>query len=162
MSDVLSSNDAAADMAASAHATFSYTIHINGSAEDVFAALTVPARTRHYWGDGNLSDWRPGSAWQHMRSAELGTPELVGTVIANEMPRRLALTWANASEAHDAAAYSCVVFEVEPSGADRVRLTLTHSGLEPGGGMLAGISRGWPVVLSGLKSFVETGRGSGH
>ena len=40
-----------------------------------------------------------------------------------------------------------------------VRLTVTHDELEAGSGMANGISKGWPVVLSSLKSFLETGRG---
>jgi len=38
-----------------------------------------------------------------------------------------------------------------------VRLTVMHEELEPGSKMLAGISNGWPRVLSSLKSFLETG-----
>jgi hypothetical protein len=39
-----------------------------------------------------------------------------------------------------------------------VRLTVTHDELEPGSKMAAGISSGWPRVLSSLKSFLETGQ----
>ena len=38
-----------------------------------------------------------------------------------------------------------------------MKLTVTHSELEPNSGMLRGISAGWPLVLSALKSFLETG-----
>ena len=37
-----------------------------------------------------------------------------------------------------------------------VRLTVTHAELEAGSGMANGISRGWPLVLSSLKSYLET------
>ncbi|WP_443216774.1 hypothetical protein [Rhizobium sp. Root1203] len=40
-----------------------------------------------------------------------------------------------------------------------VRLTVSHDDLIAGSGMATGISKGWPVVLSSLKSFLETGRG---
>ncbi len=40
-----------------------------------------------------------------------------------------------------------------------VRLTVTHDELEPGSGMDKGIRQGWPIVLSSLKSLLETGRG---
>jgi hypothetical protein len=39
-----------------------------------------------------------------------------------------------------------------------VRLTVTHEGLEKDEPMLAGISSGWPMVLSNLKSLLETGK----
>ena len=40
-----------------------------------------------------------------------------------------------------------------------VRLTVTHDDLVAGSGMANGVSKGWPVVLSSLKSLLETGRG---
>ena len=43
-------------------------------------------------------------------------------------------------------------------GADGVRLTVTHSDLEPDSAMLQGITRGWPLVLSSLKTLLETGK----
>ena len=43
---------------------------------------------------------------------------------------------------------------------EEARLVVTHSDLnEPG--MRAGVSSGWPLVLSSLKSFLETGKGLG-
>ena len=40
-----------------------------------------------------------------------------------------------------------------------VRLTVTHDELEAGSGMANGIKKGWPAVLSSLKSLLETGQG---
>ena len=40
-----------------------------------------------------------------------------------------------------------------------VRLTVTHDDLIAESGMAKGVSKGWPIVLSSLKSFLETGRG---
>jgi hypothetical protein len=40
-----------------------------------------------------------------------------------------------------------------------VRLTVTHDELEAGSGMAKGIQQGWPIVLSSLKSLLETGQG---
>jgi hypothetical protein len=37
------------------------------------------------------------------------------------------------------------------------RLTVHHRGLDPGGSLLTVIRPGWPVILSSLKSLVETG-----
>jgi hypothetical protein len=51
---------------------------------------------------------------------------------------------------------SRVIFDIEPYG-NAVRLTVTHSDLEPDSAMLSGISRGWPLVLSSLKTLLETG-----
>ena len=49
-----------------------------------------------------------------------------------------------------------MTFEIEPLG-EYVRLTVVHDGFEPGSAVLAGISQGWPMVMSSLKSLLETG-----
>jgi hypothetical protein len=50
-----------------------------------------------------------------------------------------------------------VTFEIEPVG-DIVRLVVTHEHLEPGSEMLDGITKGWPKVMSSLKTFLESGK----
>ena len=69
-----------------------------------------------------------------------------------------AAAWAAASQADNPDAYSRVTFEIVPY-QDMVRLTVTHEELEPGSGMDTGIRQGWPIVLSSLKSLLETGKG---
>jgi hypothetical protein len=49
-----------------------------------------------------------------------------------------------------------VSFDIEPLG-DYVRLTVLHDGFEPGGAILPGITEGWPLLMSSLKSLLETG-----
>jgi hypothetical protein len=50
-----------------------------------------------------------------------------------------------------------VVFTLEPYG-NLVKLTVTHEGFVEGSRPLGGISKGWPAILSGLKSLLETGK----
>ena len=50
---------------------------------------------------------------------------------------------------------SKVTFEIEPVGA-AVKLTVRHDGFPPDSEMLKGVSQGWPVILSNLKSVLET------
>ena len=50
-----------------------------------------------------------------------------------------------------------MTFEIAPVGPN-AKLTVTHSGLEAGSGMASGIAKGWPAVLSNLKTLLETGR----
>ncbi|RWP20134.1 MAG: polyketide cyclase [Mesorhizobium sp.] len=136
---------------------FTYTTYIVSTPGKVFEAITKPDLARRYWGHENVSDWKPGSSWQHIRANDERTVELVGKVVEVSPPTRLVITWANASQASDPASYSRVTFELEEYEA-MVRLTVSHDDLEAGSGMANGIKKGWPIVLSSLKSFLETGQ----
>jgi len=138
--------------------SFVYVTYIASTAEKVFEAITRPELARRYWGHENVSDWKPGAKWEHVRANDERTVELVGEVVETSPPTRLVITWANASQAADPDAYSRVTFDIEPYD-DMVRLTVSHDALQAGSGMANGVQKGWPVVLSSLKSFLETGRG---
>jgi uncharacterized protein YndB with AHSA1/START domain len=138
--------------------SFVYVTYIRSTPEKVFEAITKPEIARRYWGHENISDWKPGSSWQHVRANAERTVQLAGKVIEIAAPTRLVMTWANASQADDPDSTSRVTFDVAPID-DMVRLTVTHDELEAGSGMATGISRGWPIVLSSLKSLLETGQG---
>ena len=73
-----------------------------------------------------------------------------------DAPKRLVMSWANASQEGDPDKTSRVAFDIEPYDG-MVRLTVTHDRLEAGGGMFNGISKGWPIVLSSMKSYLESG-----
>jgi uncharacterized protein YndB with AHSA1/START domain len=138
--------------------SFVYVTYIRSTPQKVFDAITKPEVARRYWGHENVSDWQPGSNWQHVRADAQRTLQLVGKVVEVAPPNRLVITWANASQANDPGAYSRVSFDVAPYD-DMVRLTVTHDELEAGSGMAQGIQKGWPIVLSSLKSLLETGQG---
>jgi uncharacterized protein YndB with AHSA1/START domain len=71
-------------------------------------------------------------------------------------PRRLVLTWAFPADEAREEKHSRVTFEIEPI-ADVVRLTVTHTRLQSGSEMLGAITKGWPKVLSSLKTLLEVG-----
>lgn len=145
-------------MTAKVTTSFVYVTYIQSTPNKVFEAITRPELARRYWGHENVSDWQPGSRWEHIRANDERTVELVGKVIEIDPPKRLVMTWTNASQEADPDSYSRVTFDVEEY-EDMVRLTVAHDDLLAGGGMAKGVSKGWPLVLSSLKSFLETGRG---
>ena len=138
--------------------TFVYVTYIRSTPEKVFEAITKPEIARHYWGHENVSGWKPGSTWEHVRADEQRTVNVVGKVVEASPPTRLVLTWASPSQASDPASTSRVSFDVA-AYEDMVRLTVTHDELEAGSAMAKGIQQGWPIVLSSLKSLLETGQG---
>jgi uncharacterized protein YndB with AHSA1/START domain len=137
-------------------AEFVYVTYIASTAEKVFNALTAPEMTRKYWAHLNVSDWKVGSPWKHEDAGD-GQAHIVGKVLESDPPRRLVISWAFPGDRDNAAKYSRVTFQIEP-GPGMVRLTVTHDDLEPGSDMVKGITRGWPVVLSNLKTLLEMGQ----
>jgi uncharacterized protein YndB with AHSA1/START domain/DNA-binding transcriptional ArsR family regulator len=147
---------------------FVYTTYINTSPERLWQALTDPAFTSRYWNLTFDTDWALGSAmtWTN-HGVTIADPEQV--VLESDPYRRLAYTWQTITPEFGQAVgwddeyqarledepRSRVSFDLEQT--DRgVKLTVVHSGLETGSAMFESISGGWPVVLSGLKSLLET------
>jgi uncharacterized protein YndB with AHSA1/START domain/DNA-binding transcriptional ArsR family regulator len=146
---------------------FVYTTYIKTTPEELWRALTEPAFTRRYWGLELDTDWQPGSTmtWQRNGTRQ-SDPEQV--VLEAEPYRRLAYAWHaftpewNATLGDEdlakvaAEPRSHVSFDIEPHG-ELVKLTVVHDNFEPGSQVAGMVSRGWPKVLSSLKTLLETG-----
>jgi len=134
---------------------FVYVTYIKTSAEKLWRALTSSEFTTQYWfGTRWESDWKTGSACRAYDGD--GKLTLTGEVLQSNPFTRLSYTFHNekAGLAHEAA--SRVTYELAVEG-DVVKLTVLHDGFEPGSAVFQAISQGWPKVLSGLKSLLETG-----
>ncbi len=139
-------------------AKFVYVTFIETTPEKLWNALTDPEITKEYWvRRRNESDWKAGSGWQQREDGETGEVDLTGTVLESDPPRRLVFTWASPEEVNQPEKISRVTYEIEPQG-EAVKLTVIHDELEPGSSRLRSISGGWPLVLSSLKSLLETGK----
>ena len=134
---------------------FVYTIYIATDADTLWQALVDGEFTRQYWSHDNVSDWLPGSTWEHRRTDAARTVDVVGRVVESVPPLPLVLTWAEPVDRDRPDRHSRVTFEIERV-AEMVRLTVTHESLDAD--MKRRIAGGWPRVLSSLKSLVETGR----
>ncbi|RZB18993.1 MarR family transcriptional regulator [Streptomyces sp. F001] len=135
--------------------TFVYVTYIESTPEKVWDALTDADLTAAYWGHSNVSDWQPGSRWEHVRTDGSGIADVVGIVTESERPTRLVTTWAAPENKGDEDKHSRVTFDIQPHG-DIVRLTVTHENLADEAER-ADAASGWAAVLSNLKSLLETG-----
>ena len=149
--------------------TFVYKTYIKTTPEQLWQALTDPAFTGRYWGLSLESDWRAGStvAW-NQGGVVIEDPAQV--VLESDPFVRLSYTWHTFTpelkglhgiaddvfERAVAEPRSRVTFEIEDLG-EIVKLTVVHDGFEEGSAVYALVSDGWPRVLSGLKSLLETG-----
>jgi uncharacterized protein YndB with AHSA1/START domain len=134
---------------------FVYTTFIKTTPEKLWHALTDKTFTESYWFGCSLnSDWKVGSA---MRMERAGQVMNECVILESDPPRRLAYSWLTVfDEAMKQERPSRVTFVLEP-GQGTVKLTVTHEGFAEGSTTLPSISNGWPLVLSSLKSILETG-----
>lgn len=133
-------------------------IDVDVSAEGVWRVLVEPDLVARYMhGTAVETDWRPGSSivwrgeWQGRRYADKGE------VLAVDRPRRLAMThWSPMTGEPDLPAnYHHVTYEIEPLGAGRSRLTLTHGNSPSQDAADAMIENGWRPMLAALKQVAE-------
>ena len=132
-----------------------FEIYIKTTPERLWEAITdSELRSRYSFGVGITSDWAAGSAYSATH-AGAGVPISEGENVVVEPPRRLVQSMtALWSDEVRSAGTSRVTWEIEPIG-DSCRLTVTHDQLPEGAsGELYG---GWPMILSGLKTLLETG-----
>ena len=132
-----------------------FEIYIRTTPERLWEAITDPdIRAKYNFGAGVMSDWKPGSR------IEMGSPKAPsllgeGEILEVDPPRRLVHTmvalWSDEVRSEGA---SRVTWEIEPI-QDSCRLTVVHDQLREGANdQLYG---GWPMILSGLKTWLETG-----
>ncbi len=133
-----------------------FEIYIKTTPERLWEAITDPEiRSKYNFGARVTSDWTPGSRF------EMGAPKAPGLLGEGENlevdpPRRLVQSmvalWSDDVRSEGT---SRITWEIEPVG-DSCRLTVTHDQLrEDANEELYG---GWPMILSGLKTWLETGQ----
>ena len=132
-----------------------YEVFIKTTPERLWEAITDPEmRAKYSFGVRTESDWSKGSEY---RSSVPGVIDIAaGENVEVDAPRRLVQTmtalWSDQAKEEG---QSRVTWEIEPVGDDSCRLTVTHDlGKKDANGELYG---GWPMILSGLKTLLETG-----
>jgi uncharacterized protein YndB with AHSA1/START domain/DNA-binding transcriptional ArsR family regulator len=130
-----------------------FEIYIKTTPERLWEAITdTKMRAKYTFGAVVTSDWKPGSRYQ---ASGHGNPIFGGENIEVDPPRRLVQTfradWGDDVRQEEV---SRVTWEIEQI-ADSCKLTVTHDQLREGANpQLYG---GWPMILSGLKTLLETG-----
>ena len=131
-----------------------FEIYIRTTPEALWEAITNPEqRAKYNFGAAVYGDWTPGSHQETRAKADfvLGESE----VLEAEPPLRLVHTMlAKFSPEAEAEGTTRVTWEIEPVG-DSCRLLLTHDQMREGAN--SQIYGGWPMILSGLKTWLESG-----
>ena len=132
-----------------------YVTMIAATPEEVWRGLTTPEFTEQYWHNTRIeSDYEPGSVVEFTNPD--GSVGVCGEILEAHYPETLAYTW---RFARDRAMMddppSRVTFRLERLDVG-TRLTVTHDQLAEGSATFAAVSTGWPYVICGLKTLLET------
>ncbi len=129
--------------------------YIRTTPESLWKALRDPdLRSTYNFGSRVTSDWTRAARWQMSHPAAPG-PLGEGEILEIDPPRRLVQSFtALWSEDVKREGTSRVTYEIETIG-DSCRLTLIHGELRQGAH--EELYGGWPQILSGLKTLLETG-----
>jgi uncharacterized protein YndB with AHSA1/START domain len=132
-----------------------FEIYIKTTPERLWDAITDPEKRRRYsFGLGVVTDWKPGSRYEG-RAPGAPKPILEGENLEVVPPKRLVQAFrALWSDAVKAEGTSRVTWEITPVG-DSCKLVVTHDQLRENAH--SEIYGGWPQILSGLKTLLETG-----
>jgi uncharacterized protein YndB with AHSA1/START domain len=134
-----------------------YVIYIASTPEKVWQALTTAEFSRKYFfGNAVEVDLKIGGAYI-VRPPD-GSVHISGEVIECDPPRKLSVTFnVNWPSLIEKLGPTLVTYEIEQTG-NAVKLTMTEAHDRPiDDDILSGGREGWPAILSGLKSLLETG-----
>ncbi len=132
-----------------------FEIYIKTTPERLWEAITdSELRQKYSFGVGVESDWKPGSPYK-AKHAQAGIAISAGENLEVDPPRRLVQSFtALWSDQVKSEGTSRVTWEIEPIGSS-CRLTVTHDQLREGAN--DELFGGWPMILSGLKTLLESG-----
>jgi uncharacterized protein YndB with AHSA1/START domain len=143
-------------MSAASRSRFVYVTVIRTTPEQLWEALTDAKLIRRYWFDAIVEcDWKKGSPWRKARGD--GSLTDSGEILEIDPPRRMVIRWQGEWKPEfKAEGPSRFTVALEPIGG-AVKLTSTHEVKRPESEFIAALAEGWPLVLSNLKSLLETG-----
>jgi uncharacterized protein YndB with AHSA1/START domain len=145
-------------MTSTAAPDFVAAVYVRATREGTWRAITETDFTvRYYYGNAIESTFEPGSSYRMTMDGEL---QIEGEILEIDPPRRLVQSWHGVWDPQMAAdAPTRVTWEIEVAGPGVCKVTLVHGGLVAGSSTLEQVSDGWPYILSGMKTLLETRKG---
>jgi uncharacterized protein YndB with AHSA1/START domain len=139
-----------------AKSTFVYVTYIRTTPEKLWSALTDVEFMKQYWfGVHCESQWTAGSSWKLAYPDGRNTD--AGEIVEAEPPRWLVIRWQHQDKPElKAEDESHCTMELRPSGR-AVNLSITHAIDREPSNFIVAVSGAWPMVISNLKSLLETG-----
>jgi uncharacterized protein YndB with AHSA1/START domain len=138
-----------------ATATQIYRVFIKATPEQIWEAITTPEFTERYFYGSRIEN----TPERHHSRGPDGTDWGDSKTLEFDPPRRLVHGWRSLYDPELAAEQeSRVTWEIEPHDGGFCMLTVVHDQLEGAPKTAESVSgAGWMMVLSGLKTLLETG-----
>ena len=132
-----------------------FQVYIRATPERLWEAITDPAMTSiYYFGSMIESDFKVGSALRYKQAD--GSLDIDGEVLEADPPHRLVHSFTTRWEQNDDPP-TTVTWEITPMGSETCLLAVSHTGFTSENATYESVKGGWPMILSGLKTLVETG-----
>ena len=132
-----------------------FQVYIRATPERLWQAITDPAMTQIYYFNSLVdSDFAVGSPITYKQPD--GSLDIDGKVLEADPPRKLVHSFSSRWEANEDPP-STVTWEITPMGSETCLLSVTHGGFPSENASYNSVKDGWPIILSGLKTLVETG-----
>jgi uncharacterized protein YndB with AHSA1/START domain len=134
-----------------------FEIYIRTTPERLWEAITdSETRSKYQFGNRITSDWKPGGRYEMSNPGAPGVILGEGENLELDPPRRLVQSmvalWGDDVKSEGT---TRITWEIEPVG-DSCRLLVTHDQMRDDAN--SQIYGGWPMILSGLKTWIETGQ----
>ncbi len=133
-------------------------VYIRATPETIWRAITETDYTlRYYYRSAIETEWQAGSPYRMTIDGQL---QIEGRIVEATPPRRLVQTFhAVWDDQVKADPESRVTWEIDDAMPGVSKVTVIHDDLVAGSATLEQVSGGWPLILSGLKTLLETGTG---
>lgn len=141
---------------------FVYTTYIHTTPDQLWETLTNEKTIPAFWfGNKVCSEWKVGSKVESFDQDD-DTLDWDGEVLESQPPHKLVYTFRDSESGEPPSKVTYLIEPVQrpamgPTG-NVVKLTLIHENFPADSKILTGISIGWPAIISGLKTLLESGQ----
>ena len=134
-----------------------YVTYIQTDIDSLWAALTEPDKTeKYFFGTKIASGMKKGDNITF--DMEDGSAAIQGEILENTPKSKFAYTFkGNKTEDGTIEPYSRVTYELEET-ENAVKFTIIHDEFETENETFTSVGGGWPIIISGLKTYLETGK----
>jgi uncharacterized protein YndB with AHSA1/START domain len=138
--------------------SYSYDIYIGVPLDKVWKGLVDGDMTKHYvYGTRLESNLKKGAPFAYVGDGDFKIVD--GQILEIEPEKRLVMTWcAHWDDAVATDRPSRVTYELSAAGPSTTKLQLVHDNFDGATATYTGSVEGWPLMMSSLKSLLETGK----